>query len=219
MPTETREVSNFHRVHMQDLGELEIDQGTEESLTVEADEETLKAIFTEVADGTLTLRVGRDWLERLRVGLQTSLTRPHIRYQLTVKNLSELVVAGLGRADVGDLATDKLAVHLSGGGDLFFEALSADWLTVKLAGGGRIQTAGKVKEQEVTLSGAGQYAGGKLESQQARVTMSGAGSATVWAVQDLDVTISGMGSVAYIGDPTVRKAISGLGSVKRLGGR
>jgi len=219
MPTETREVSNFHRVHMHDLGILEISQGAQESLTVEAEEETLEAIFTEVADGTLTLRVGRDWLERLRFGLHTSLTRPHIRYQLMVRNLTELVVSGLGRADVGDLATEKLAVHLSGGGDLSLEALTADRLTVKLSGGGRIQTAGKVKEQEVTLSGAGQYAGGKLESHQARVTMSGAGTATVWAVQDLDVTISGIGSVHYIGDPAVRKAISGLGSVKRLGGR
>jgi hypothetical protein len=57
MATETREVNNFHRVHMQDFGMLEIAQGAQESLTVEADEETLKRIFTEVEDGTLTLRV------------------------------------------------------------------------------------------------------------------------------------------------------------------
>jgi hypothetical protein len=218
MATETREVNNFHRVHMQDFGMLEIAQGAQESLTVEADEETLKRIFTEVEDGTLTLRVGRDWLERLRWGLQTSLTRPRIRYHLTVKNLSELVVAGFGRVTVGDLASENLAVHLSGGGDVSFKALTADRLTVELAGAGRVQTAGKVKEQQVTFSGAGKYAGGKLESQQARVTMSGAGSATVWAVEDLDVTITGMGSVEYIGSPAVRKSVAGMGSITHLGG-
>jgi hypothetical protein len=218
MATERREVSNFHRVHMQDFGELDIVQGAQESLTVEADEETLKTVFTEVADGTLTLRVGRDWMERLRFGLQTSLTRPHIRYHLTVKSLSELAVAGFGRVDVGDLVAEQLRLHLSGGGDVTFKELTADRLTVELAGAGRIQTAGKVEEQEVTFSGAGKYVGGKLQSQQTRVTMSGAGSATVWAVEELDVTISGMGSVEYIGTPAVRKSVAGMGSIKHLGG-
>lgn len=218
MATEEREVSNFHRVRMEDFGILDITQGEQESLTVEADEEALKLIFTEVRDGTLILRVGRDWLERLRMGLHTSLTRPHIQYRLTVKDLTELVIAGFGRANVGDLAAEKLAIHLSGGGDVSFKALTADRLEVKLVGAGRIQTAGKVQQQEVTLSGAGKYAGGKLESQQARVTMSGAGSATVWAVQDLDVTLSGMGSVEYIGSPAVKRTVSGLGSITHLGG-
>lgn len=216
MATETREVSDFHRVRMQDFGELQIAQGAQESLTVEAEEEALKAIFTEVRDGTLTLRVGRDWTERLRWGLQTSLTRPQIRYGLVVTNLSELVVAGFGRAHVGELATGSLAVHLSGGVEMSLESLTADRLTVKLAGGGSIRTSGKVNEQEVTLSGAGQYAGGKLESQQVRVTMSGAGTVTVWAVQDLDIAITGMGSVEYKGNPTVRKSLAGLGSITRL---
>ena len=109
MATERREVSNFHRVHMQDFGVLDITQGTQESLTVEADEGALKTIFTEVRDGTLILRVGRDWLERLRWGLHTSLTRPDIRYHLTVKDLTELLVAGFGRVNVGDLAAEKLS--------------------------------------------------------------------------------------------------------------
>jgi hypothetical protein len=218
MATEEREVSNFHRVRMEDFGLLDITQGEQESLTVEADEEALEVIFTEVRDGRLILRVGRDWLERLRMGLHTSLTRPHIQYHLTVKDLTELVVAGFGRVNIGDLAAEKMAVHLSGAGDVSFKALTGDRLEVKLAGAGRIQAAGKVEKQEVTLSGAGKYAGGKLESQQARVTMTGAGSATVWAVQDLDVILSGMGSVEYIGSPTVKRTVSGLGSITRLGG-
>jgi len=218
MVTERREVSNFHRVHMQDLGVLEITQGAQESLTVESDEKTLKKVFTEVADGTLTLRVGGDWMDRLRWGLRTSLTRPHIRYQLMVKNISDLAVAGFGRVDAGDLVAEQLRLDLSGGGDVTFKALTADRLTVELAGAGRIETAGKVEEQDVTFSGAGKYAGGKLESQQARVTMSGAGSATVWAVQDLEITITGMGSVEYIGTPAVRKSVTGMGSIKHLSG-
>jgi hypothetical protein len=219
MATQQREVKGFDRVRMQDFGVLEITQGEQESLVVETDEETMEKVYTEVRDGELILRVGRDFLERLGVGLQTSLTRPQIRYRVTVKDLHGLAVAGFGRADVGQLASGRLAVHLSGGGEISLQSLTADHLQVKLSGAGTISTAGKVSQQEVALSGAGKYAGAELECQKARVSMSGAGSAIVWALEDLDVSISGVGSVEYYGEPQVRQSTSGLGSVRRLGTR
>jgi hypothetical protein len=217
MATESREVRNFDRVHLQDFGDLDITQGAQESLTVEADEEILDKIRTTVRDGELILRIGGDWLDRLGALLTTSLTRPHIQYHLTVKHLTALLVSGAARVDVGDLTTGQLTVSLSGAGDVTFKSVTADGLEVKLAGAGRVEVSGKVKQQSVSLSGAGKYAGGKLESQQARVSMSGAGSATLWANQELDATLSGMGSVEYYGDPRVKTSISGLGSIKHLG--
>lgn len=94
--------------------------------------------------------------------------------------------------------------------------MTAEHFEVQLTGAGKIEAAGKVKQQELTLSGARRYAGGRLESQQTRLTMSGAGSATVWALHDLDVTLSGVGSVEYYGDPKVKQSISGLGCIKHL---
>lgn len=112
MATQQREVKDFHQVKMQDFGVLEITQGEQESLIVEADEECLDKIYTKVRDGTLILRVGRSWLERLQAGFHTSLSRPPIRYRVTVKDLSAVLVAGFGRVHVGELATEHLALNL-----------------------------------------------------------------------------------------------------------
>jgi hypothetical protein len=214
MATQKREVSGFHRVRLQDLGLLRIAQGTAEALTVEADDDVLDKVFAEVRDGVLVLRMGRDWLERLSVGLQTSLTRPHIQYHLTVKDLDELVLAGAGRIDVGALTTPRLNVELSGAGDISFQMLSADELRVTLTGAGRVEIAGKVKQQMVSMSGAGEYAASKLESQKARVTVSGAGSAGVWVVESLDTIVRDLGSVEYVGNPTVKKSVTGMGGIR-----
>jgi len=213
MATQKRDVGNFHRVRLQDFGLLRIAQGSQEALIVEADDDVLDKVFTEVRDGTLVLRVGRDWLERLGAGLQTSLTRPHIQYHLTVRELDGLALAGAGRIEVGALTTSHLDVELTGAGDVSLQGLSADELRVTLSGAGRVEVTGKVNRQTVSMSGAGEYAASKLESQKAQVTVSGAGSAKVWAVESLEAVVRGLGSVEYVGHPTVKSSVSGLGGV------
>ena len=74
-------------------------------------------------------------------------------------------------------------------------------------------------DQNVTLTGVGDYRGGNLQNEQADVVLSGAGSATVWASNQLDVTISGAGSVNYYGTPTLTQTISGVGSLNDKGNK
>ena len=50
MAQETRDVADFDRVVVRDYGELIITQGSEESLTIEADEEILRKIEAQVTD-------------------------------------------------------------------------------------------------------------------------------------------------------------------------
>jgi hypothetical protein len=215
--TEERAVSGFDRVRMQDFGILDIIQGQQESLTVEADLDVLEKVQTEVRDGELVLRVGGDWLDRIGTALASGFRDQYLRYHLTVKSLQALLITGAGRVTVGHLTSGQFVVRLSGAGDVTLKSLIADRLEGELTGAGRLAIAGKVEEQQLTLSGAGKYAAQNLESQRAKVTMSGAGSATVWAVQELDVTMSGVGLVEYYGNPEVRETASGLGSVKHLG--
>ena len=53
--TETRAVSGFDRVILGGIGELTLIQGEEESLEIEAEDNILPQITTEVRDGTLTI--------------------------------------------------------------------------------------------------------------------------------------------------------------------
>lgn len=215
--TETREVSDFDRVALTGFGELVITQGEEESLTIEAHQDILSRIETEVKDGKLIIGISGSWLDWLGDVLTAGFTRKRIRYDLTVKQFTGLEVLGAARVRVANIETDHLALELRGVGDVNIESLDAERLKVDLPGAGKIGVAGRVAEQTVTISGAGSYDAPKLESQQAKVTLKGLGSATVWAVEELDATIRGIGSVSYYGTPKVTKEITGPGSVKSLG--
>ncbi len=215
--TETREVSDFDRVTLTGFGELFITQGDEESLTIEAPQEILDRIRTDVIDGKLILRFSRNWLDWIGDLLTVGFAGKRVKYALTVKQLTSLAIMGACRVQVAEIETDRLALVLSGAGEVIIESLDAEQLNVDLPGAGKIGVAGRVTEQKVTINGAGSYDAPKLESQKVKATLQGLGSATVWAVEELDAKIRGVGSVSYYGAPKVSKEITGPGSVNSLG--
>jgi hypothetical protein len=216
MATEKREVGHFERVVLEEYGELILTQGTQPSITIEADDDVLSRIETTVKDGTLTIGIGGTWWDKLGMALNDVLSGRKIVYQLTVVDLSGVTVNGAGRVKCSELRSDRLAVRVAGAGEVTIGSLSTGQLGVELPGAGRIQLAGQASEQRVAISGAGTYRAPQLESQTAQVKLTGLGSATVWAVQELDVTIQGLGNVEYYGTPAVTQKITGVGRLTSL---
>ena len=208
--TETREVSDFRSVELATLGTLYIEVGEREALRVEADDNLLPYLETEVRGDTLKI-TSRDM-----VGL---LPKEPIYYYLTVRALDEIVLSGLGSIEVPDpVETPALAVRISGGGSIELEDLRAESLDVDLTGLGDLYVdEGVVEAQDVLISGGGNYRARGLDSEEATVRLTGLGSATVRVSETLDVTISGGGSVRYVGSPAVTQNVSGLGRVERIG--
>lgn len=209
--TESRNVSNFNAVSLSGVGDLMIAQGETEALTVEAEDNLLPYIKTEVRNGTLSIGVDN----RGGPTLPTP-TRP-VRYNLTVKNLQSVDLSGAGRIQSARLKSDNLKIGISGAGSVTFDQVEATSVTSTLSGAGGLKVSGAVTNQSATLSGVGGYDAPELSSKSASVMVSGVGGATVWASESLDVTISGAGSVSYYGNPRVQQSKSGAGSVKSLG--
>jgi Putative auto-transporter adhesin, head GIN domain len=184
--SEPRDVSGFDEVELTGVGKLFIEQTGSESLSVEAEEDVLPKIRTEVENS------------RLRIGLGTNsiinTTKP-INYELSVKDLSALKVSGSGHVEAEDISADELAVTMSGSGD--------------------VQISGKVGSQKVDISGSSDYKAEDLESARANVDVGGSGSALVNTSDELEAKVSGSGSIEYIGDPTVEQDVSGSGEVKK----
>jgi hypothetical protein len=184
--SESRDVSGFDEVELSGVGNLSIRQTGSESLTVEAEEDVLADIRTEVVN------------DRLVIGPEPNTvlhTTGPINYELTVKDLRALRLAGSGNVEAEGISTDELAVTISGAG------------TVKISG--------RTDSQDVDIAGVGSYRAGDLESEEAKVAVVGAGSAVVNASEVLEAKISGAGSVEYIGDPTVHQEVSGVGRVSK----
>lgn len=208
LKTETREVSNIERISLEDIGDLTIVQGDKEGLTVEADDNLLQYIETNMR--------GRELELKLKDGYQVS-SDSTIRYKLTVKNLNRVSVAGAGNVTAEKLKVGDLALNVAGAGNVDIADLQAGDLRAEMSGSGNFNLKGKVDSQDLTINGAGNYTAGDLESKTAKVTINGAGNVTLWAVDDLNIRISGFGDVKYYGSPDVTQSITGGGGVKSLG--
>lgn len=206
--SEERQVSDFSRVSLEGMGDLEIVVGDTESLTIEAEDNIIGRIESYVSGDTL--HIG---FERFINVIPTS----GITYTLTVKNLNGIEISGYGDVYAASLTTDSMDIEVSGGGWIDIEDLSADSLQVRLSGAGDFELAGMVDRQHINLSGAGSYKAQDLKSRVAEIDISGAGSAQLWVTGNLDVNLSGVGSLQYYGDAAVDQNISGIGKVISLG--
>ena len=203
---ETREVRDFDQINLGGSGEVHITQTGEESLAIEADDNVLPLLTTEIHGHRLELGTRRG----LNITMHTS---PH--YYITVKSLRGLIISGSGKLDIPALTTDTLAITISGSGKVDVTGLSAEALQVSISGSGSISLAGQTARQDLHISGAGSYDAPDLASGAARIHVSGSGSADVTVADTLDVRISGAGSVRYGGQATIAKSISGSGSIRR----
>ena len=206
--TESRPVSDFSELVFAGAGDVTITQGETESLTIEAEDNILPRITTQVQNGKLT--IGFDPKQPVRP------TRP-MRFNLSVKTLNAIALTGAGNIQASNLKAERFTVQLSGAGNLKINGLEASTVAVNSSGAGNFDLSGKADKQDVMLTGFGNYNGGNLESQTSKVTISGAGNATVWANTNLDVRISGAGSVGYYGNAVAQRVISGAGTVTKLG--
>ena len=207
--SEEREVSGFSRLELAGLGKLVVEFGEEEALTVEAEDNLLPYIETEVRGQRLVIK--------MQEGISINPTES-ITYYLTVVELDSVEVSGLINAILPEITTTDFTLDISGGGDVDIAGLYAARLTVNISGLGDVTVdEGEVTDLVVDISGGGSFKAGDLESEYAEVEISGLGSATLRVSKRLEVKISGGGSVEYYGSPSVDSDISGVGDVEKLG--
>jgi hypothetical protein len=184
--SESRPVAGFSSISLESMGKITVRQTGKESLTITAEDNILPLLESRVANGTLYLHTANN--------ANISPTKP-IEYVLEVKTLEALNLSGAGSVDAKDIQGKRLAISLSGAGE--------------------VTVAGSADALELTLSGAGSFAGDDFKTKQATVRSSGVGKAVVNVSDQLDANVSGVGAIEYIGSPQVRESISGIGTVKK----
>lgn len=206
--TEQRQVSDFDEVALRGIGNLYLKQGDEESLTIEAEDNIIPAIRTEVHGRRLEIGHERGAWRNIRP------TKP-LNFYLTVKELHEVELSGSGSIEAEMLRTDSLTVSISGSGDARIEQIEGDELATRISGSGSLRAAGRVTRQTITISGSGDYRADDLVTETCSVTVSGSGHADLRVAEKLDVVISGAGSIRYIGSPSIHKVVSGSGRIRQ----
>jgi hypothetical protein len=205
---ERREVSEFDEILVEGTGDLFLEQGETNSLVIEADEELLPKLKSEVNAGRLELGL-RHWYDFLAL-----LVTPHIRYTVTVSSLRGVTISGAGKLRTGRIQADRLRLKINGSGDMEVTELQGSELDISISGSGKVRLNGSVQRQHIEISGSGDIFAEELASNETRVRISGSGSANLRVQERLDVDISGSGDVRYHGQPKVSPRISGSGRVR-----
>lgn len=207
--TETRQVSGYDAIVFSGMGEVEIIQDGNESITIETDDDVMPYVETEVRGGTLY--VGLDF------GGLRSIIPTEMNVTVHVADLTAVTASGTWEVRAETLEAESLEATISGTGSFSVGALTASDLNLVISGAGSMEIAGQVVSQGIEISGTGKYLAGDLQSETARVDISGSGKATLWVTESLEVTVSGSGTVEYYGRPQVSFDESGSGEIVGLG--
>lgn len=175
----------FDRVQNDSVGALHIKLGAEESVSITTDDNLQQYLEAIVENGELIFRTK---------GKQMLAPTKGVKFEVTVKSLK--------------------GIHLAGVGSVNAEGISGDALDVKMSGVGSMNLTGSTLKLTVSSDGVGSFDSSSLEAKNVEVTSSGIGSTKVKATESLKVTASGIGGVSYVGKPKdVKVDASGIGKV------
>lgn len=201
---QSRDVSGFNQISVDGSSTLIITQGDKESLTVEADDNLMPYIKTNVNNNTL------------KIYNNPILPTKTIKYYLTVKDINSINYLGSGNIQSNNLKVNSLKIKVDGAGNTNLTNLSADTLKILITGAGDIISSGNANNQDIHISGAGDYIGNNLTSKTATITMYGTGKAIIKVSTTLNAKINGVGQISYIGDPKLTQLITGPGTINKI---
>ena len=202
--TEKRDVSNFNGIDISNAFEVILKQGNNESLIIEADDNLMELIVTEVRGGVL------------KIYSEKNFRHPKsLKIFITFKEIDFIELSGaVELTNDGKLTFDKLEIDGSGASEIDLE-LEADELEIEFSGASEIDLKGKITDVEISISGASEISAYDLETDFMDIDISGAAEAKVFVNKKLNVEASGAASVRYKGNPSIDTDVSGASSVKR----
>jgi hypothetical protein len=181
--SESREVTGFDEVELVGSGRVDIAVTGTESLTIEAEDNIMPLIESDVRNGSLIL----DYRSAVSPSVDVVFT-------ITAAELSGIDLSGSGVVDATGVDGTDFFVEISGSGDVRAEGTLTGFLSI-------------------SISGSGEFDGVSLTAPDGEVDVSGSGNAVVDVTETLDISISGSGDVEYIGSPDLDVDTSGSGNV------
>lgn len=227
---EERPVGEITSVELATIGLLNIELGDTEKLIIEAEDNLLEYLETDVHRGHLVID------NRNNYNLQP---RKRIRYLLTVRSLEAIEISSSGdieapdlkadrfkininssgNLDMGDLECKSLDIDISSSGNVDLGMLTTEFINVDISSSGDIVIeGGTANEQEINISSSGDYSARRLESNEAVVHINSSGNAIINVRDRLRASTNSSGDIRYYGNPRVSKSQNSSGRVRQAGG-
>jgi hypothetical protein len=201
-----RKVSSFNGIEVSGAFNVMLTQGTTNSVTVEADDNLMDLIKTEVRGNILVID------NKKPISGSKSL-----KVYITFTELKSIDLSGAVEvSSQNKLTLADLSISGSGSSDCKLD-MDVQKLGIDCSGGSKLKLSGSAKDVNLDASGAVDLLAFDFPAENYKVEISGAGKAEINVSKELNVEISGAGNVRYKGNPTKNiQDISGAGSVKKV---
>ena len=206
MVTETRTTSDYDGIGVAGSFDVKLVEGKEGKITINAEENLIPYIITEVDINTLKIK----WKKGYSIS-----TNKHILVTVPFKSISKVSLAGSGDVytDNATITSDNLKASLSGSGDIRLDVKTGK-LEARIAGSGDIELTGITDDLSASIAGSGDVKSYDLLAKNGDLRISGSGGIKANVSDMLKVSIAGSGDVTYKGNPKEDVRISGSGSVR-----
>ena len=210
--TKTREVSEaFNTIELEDNVSLVLTQSADYLISVEAGENLIDLIETELKYNILTIR------NKNKCNWVRSYNKP-ITVYVSLSKLVSLQYRSAGDVIVtNEFVLDSLRVESWGGAGMVNMTVDCGVGVYAIhTGTGDLNISGKTGVSYVWNSGNGFFFGENLNTNYTFISTKGTGDCYVNAVTDLGATILHIGNIYYRGNPEVTADIRGTGKLIKL---
>ncbi len=227
--TEYRDLEDFDEITVAGDYDVYITQGNEYEIIIQADENLLSLIVTDVRGDELKIKNLENRCLDATGSVKVFITLPEVKQlKLTGSGLiicdsldaDELEVELIGSGDIelgyGDnyiFVKDEIKIKNTGSGDIFVD-LETDNLEVELIGSGDIKIEGNAEESNLYIAGSGDIDADEMVSDRCDAKIVGSGDMSVNVMDVLYVKITGSGDLFYKGHPRIFEDITGSGDIK-----
>lgn len=203
--SQTRQATGFKGINVSGGFAVEITQGNQESVRVEAQRNLLDNIRTEVKNGVLHI-----------YNEGNISTNKGMKAYITVRELNKVDISGgVKVTGMSTFKANTFDLDMSGGSKVTL-ALNTKKLRAEMSGASKVELSGQADELVMNMSGASTVMATELESRNVRVGASGASKVKVFAKESLHVNASGASKVEYNGNPSVTTDVSGASKISKM---
>ena len=203
--TQEKQLSAYDRIEVLGSYDVIFTDGEVGKIKINAPDNILPLIQTEVSDGLLRIGTGKG---RYKV------KEPIIIYVPVDSRLKQVDIKG--SADIyteKNLETKTLNVGIYGSGDARL-AVDVFSLALEVVGAGDIRVSGRAKDLSIDISGSGDVEVPNLKAEKAVININGSGDVSAYVTENVDISIAGSGDVTIKGNPKkVKRIINGSGRV------
>ncbi len=201
-----RAVADFDEIDISGQFNVFLRQAADPALLVEADENFLPYIKTEVQGDRLKI-----WGERSFRNFDK------LDIYITAREIREIDLSGAMVVNGSQvIRAEHLEIDASGACELNLE-LQCEKIHFDGSGASEVVLVGFSNEANYDISGAGEINAIDLETRKTSIEMSGAGRADVFVTDELRIEVSGAGEVNYRGNPKeIKQEISGAAEINQL---